>query len=114
MEYILTFVFCFVVIYFVYYIVVVSRDKGIEAFKKGKQITFFKNVYKLDLKKLNYKKFANSLSLTNSFIMALVITIVEVFDSLIIKLLVAFILIIPLILICYYILGKLYKKKEGK
>ena len=114
MEFLYTFIFCFVVIYLVYFVIVVSRKKGMEAFEKGKQVMYFKNAYGLDLDKLNYKKFANSLALTNAFIMALTITIVCLFDSLIIKLLVAFIILIPLMLVCYYILGKIYKKKEGK
>ena len=114
MECLLVFVFCFVVVYLVYYSVIVFRKKGLEAFKKGKQALFFKNAYHLDLNKLNYKKFANSLSLVNAFIIALTVTVVELFDALIWKLLVGFLVLIPLILICYYVLGKIYKKKEGK
>ncbi len=114
MEFLLVFVFCFVVVYLVYYSVIVFRKKGLEAFKKGKQVLFFKNAYHLDLNKLNYKKFANSLSLVNAFIIALTVTVVELFDALIWKLLVGFLVLIPLILICYYVLGKIYKKKEGK
>ena len=114
MEFLLVFVFCFVVVYLVYYSVIVFRKKGLEAFKKGKQVLFFKNAYHLDLNKLNYKKFANSLSLVNAFIIALTLTVVELFDALIWKLLLGFLVLIPLILICYYVLGKIYKKKEGK
>lgn len=114
MEFLLVFVFCFVVVYLVYYSVIVFRKKGLEAFKKGRQVLFFKNAYHLDLNKLNYKKFANSLSLVNAFIIALTVTVVELFDALIWKLLVGFLVLIPLILICYYVLGKIYKKKEGK
>lgn len=114
MEYLLVFLFCFIVVYLVYYLVVVYRKKGLEAFKNGKQLLFFKNAYNLDIKHLDHKKFANSLSLTNAFIIALTVTIVEFFDSLIWKLLVGFVVLIPLILICYYVLGKIYKKKEGK
>ena len=85
-----------------------------EAFKDGKQVLFFKNAYNLDLKKLDYKKFANSLSLTNAFIIAVTVTIIELINkSLTLKLLVGFIVLIPLILISYYFLGKIYKKKEG-
>lgn len=114
MEFLLVFVFCFIVVYLVYYSVIVLRKKGLEAFKKGKQVLFFKNAYHLDLDKLNYKKFANSLSLVNAFIIALTVTVVELFDALIWKLLVGFVVLIPLILICYYVLGRIYKKKEGK
>lgn len=114
MDYLLTFVFCYVIVFLVYYLVVVKRKKGLESFKKGKQVLFFKDTYKLNLKKLDYKKFATSLSFVNAFIIALTVTIIEIFDNLIIKLLVGFVILIPLILICYGLLGKFYKKKEVK
>ncbi len=114
MEYFLIFLISFLIVYFVYYFIVVNRKKGLEAFKNGKQVMFFKNAYKLDLKKLDYKKFANSLSLVNAFIISITLVIIEFVPGLIWKLLVSLVLLTPLILICYYILGKIYKKKEGK
>ena len=114
MKYLLTFIFSFVIIYLLYYLTVVRRDKGIEAFKQGKQLLFFKNAYKLNIDQLNYKKFANALAITNAFIVASVVTIIECVNGYILKLLVGFVILIPLILICYYILGRIYKKKEGK
>ncbi len=114
MNYLLLFVISFLIVYLVYFLIVVVRKKGIEAFKCGKQVMFFKNAYKLDLSKLDYKKFANSLSLVNAFIIALTVIAIEFIDGLVFKLLVGFVILIPLILICYYILGRIYKKKEGK
>ena len=114
MVYVLVFLFCFIIVYLCYYLVIVKREKGLEAFKNGKQLLFFKNAYKLDIKKLDIKKFANSLALANAFIIASTVTIIECIDSLIIKLAVGFVILIPLILITYYVLGKIYKKKEGK
>ncbi len=114
LEMLYVFLFCFIIVYLFYYLVIVRRKKGLEAFKKGKQLQFFKNAYKLDIKKINLKKFANSLALANAFIIAFTVTIIEFFDNLVIKLLVGFIILIPLILLVYYLLGKAYKKKEGK
>jgi hypothetical protein len=114
MNYLLLFVISFLIVYLVYYLIVVARKKGVEAFKTGKQVMFFKNAYKLDLEKLDYKKFANSLSLVNAFIIAFTVTIIELIDGFVFKLLVGFVILIPLILICYYVLGKIYKRKEGK
>lgn len=114
MKYILLFIASFLVIYLVYFLIVVKREKGLDAFKKGKQVMFFKNAYNLNLQKLNYRNFANSLSFVNAFIVALTVTVVEFVDGYVFKLLLGFIILIPLILICYYILGKFYKKKEGK
>ena len=113
MKYFLIFIFSFLIVYLFYLFLVVKRDKGMEAFKNGKQVLFFKNAYNLDLKKLDYKKFAGSLSLVNAFIVAFTVTIIEFIDGYVLKLLVGFVILIPLILICYYILGKIYKRKEG-
>ncbi len=113
MEYLYTFIFCFIVIYIVYFIVIVNRKKGLESLKKGKQIEYFKKAYNLNFAKINIKKFANSLALTNAFIMAFTITIIEIFDNLIVKLLVGFVILIPLMLIMYKLLSLRYKK-EGK
>ncbi len=113
MKYIYTFIFFFTFIYLVYFIVIVNRKKGLESLKNGKQLEFFKKAYNLDFRKINIKRFASSLGLTNAFIMALTITIIEVFDNLVIKLLIGFLIIIPLMLIMYKILGNTYKKKEG-
>ena len=114
MNYVYTFITCFVIIYIVYFLMVVNRKKGIEKFKEGTQAEFFKKVYKLDFRKTNAKKFANALALTNALIMATTITIIELFESMILKLIVGFIIIIPLMLISYKILGETFKKKEGK
>lgn len=114
MEKLFIFFICFVVVYLVYYLVVVHRKQGLDAFKTGKQLLFFKNAYNLDIEHLDYKKFANSLSLVNAFIIAFTVTVIEFFNSYIVKLGIGLVVLIPLMLICYYILGKVYKKKEGK
>lgn len=113
MNYLLTFIVSFLTIYILYYIVVINRKKGLESFKKGKQLDFFIKTYKLDKKKLNIKSFANTLSLSNSFIIALTLTIIELIDNLILKLIATILLLVPQMIIIYSIIGKSYKKKEG-
>jgi len=114
MDKFLIFLICFIIVYLVYYLVIVRRQKGLDAFKNGKQLLFFKNAYNLDIKHLDCRKFANSLALVNAFIIAATVTVIEFFNSYIIKLLVGFVILIPLILISYYVLGQIYKKKESK
>lgn len=114
MKYILTFTLSFITIYMTYFIVIINRKKGLESLKKGTQFEFFIKTYRLDKSKLNIKKFANSLAMTNSFIIALTITILEFVDNLIIKLLLCVIILTTLMLIMYKLLGQIYKKKEGK
>ncbi len=114
MEYIFTFVFCFLVIYLLYLLIIVLRKKGLEKFKTSKQLDYFKIKFKLDIKKLNFKKFANALAVTNAFIIAFTVTVIEVFDNWILKVLVAFLILLPLMYLLYNVIGKYYKKKEGK
>lgn len=114
MEYLLTFVFCFVIVYLVYSLIVILRKKGFEKFKTSKQLIFFETAYKIDFKKINLKSFAHALALTNAFIIALTCTIIEIFDNLILKLAVGFVILFPLMLLMYKILGTIYKKKAEK
>lgn len=114
MNSVYTFLISFTVIYLVYFLVIVNRKKGLESFKNGKQLEFFKTVYKLDFRKIDIKKFANKLALVNALIMAIVITVMEFIDSLFLKMTVGFILLIILMLITYKLLGQSYKKKGGK
>lgn len=114
MEYLITFIFCFAIVYLVYSVVVIWRKKGFEKFKTSKQLLFFETAYKIDFKKINLKGFAQSLALTNAFIIAFTCTVIEIFDNLILKMLVGFVILLPLMLLMYKLLGTIYKKKEGK
>ena len=114
MEYLFTFLFCFIIVYLCYSLIVVYRKKGFEKFKTSKQLIYFEKAYNIKPEKINLKHFAQSLALTNAFIIALTCTIIEIFDNLILKLMVGFIILVPLMLLMYKILGTIYKKKEGK
>ena len=114
MDYLFTFIFCFTIIFLIYTTIVIWRKKGFEKFKISKQVIFFEKAYKIDLNKINLKSFAYALSLTNAFIIAFTCTVIEIFDNLILKLMVGFIILVPLMLLMYKILGTIYKKKEGK
>ena len=114
MEYLITFIVCFLIIFLLYAAIVIWRKKGFEKFKTSKQIIFFEKAYKIDFSKINVKSFAYSLSLTNAFIIAFTCTVIELFDNLIFKMLVGFVILLPLMLIMYKLLGNIYKKKEGK
>ena len=114
MNYLLTFIICFIIIYLVYSIFVIYRKKGFEKFKNSKQVIFFEKAYKLDFKKINLKSFAQSLALTNAFIIAFTFTIIQLIQNFILKMLVAFVILVPLMLLMYKLLSIVYKKKEGK
>lgn len=114
MQYLLLFIICFVIVYLFYGIFVIYRKKGFEKFKTSKQLMFFQKAYKLDTEKINLKSFAISLALTNAFIIASTFTVIQLIQNFILKMLVAFIILVPLMLLMYKMLGAIYKKKEGK
>ena len=114
MNYILTFIISFLVIYILYYLVIINRKKGLESFKKGKQLQFFIKAYNLNKNKINIKKFANTLSLANAFIIALTLTILELIENIFFKILTSIFILLPLMFIMYKLIGEAYKRKEGK
>lgn len=83
-----------------------------ETFEKSGQASFIIKKYKLESKKLDKKKFARSIALTNSFIIALTFLITDFIENYIVKLLVGFVILIPLIILGYHYIGQKYKKKE--
>lgn len=104
----------FIVIYLLYVITVLNNKKKLSEFEKSGQGAFIIKKYELDIAKLNKKKFANALALTNSFILALTFFITDFISNYFFKLLVGFVIFIPMIILGYYLIGIYFKKKEVK
>ena len=109
MNLILIFIITFLVIYIFYLLLIVINKKKVENIFETNQAKLIINSNKLDTKKINKRGFANVISLSNSFIVAITLTISELFDNYIIKLIVCFLLLILAILIVYKLIGLIYK-----
>ena len=72
---------------------------------------YFVKKYKIDVNKLNMKKFTNILGLTNSLIISIAFTATYLVDNLILQLLIGLIILIPLIFIFYGLIGNYLKRK---
>lgn len=103
----------FIILYLFYYITVIRRQKKLDKFMEGMEVTYLKGRYKIDLRKVNKKRLASIIALTNSFIISLTVLIVTLVDNYILKLMIAFIVLFPLIIILYHIIGTRLSKKEG-
>lgn len=114
MKFLIIFVVSFLVVYLLYLITVISNKKKLEKFKKSNQVLIFVQKYKLKITDSNVKELAQLVALSNAFIIATSITIVELVSNFILKILVAFLVIVPLILIIYNLVGKHMLKKESK
>jgi len=102
----------FIIIYLFYLITVVLRKNKLDKLMEGTEITYLKRRYKLSLKNVNKKKLGNLIALTNSFVFALTIFIVSFIKNYLLILLLAFITVIPLILVSYHILGLYLRGSE--
>ena len=105
------FLMTFVIVFLVYLLFVIRRGKYLERFIAGKEISYLKRVYKIKIKESDYKAIAFIVTLTNSFIIAISVTVVSLFKSIFLEILVGFITVLVLILLSYHIIGKIYQKR---
>lgn len=113
-----------VIIYFCYYIWIVSNYDKTGTLKKKKrakrkndekklpaEMEFFVIKYNIDLEKVNFRYFLQLMGLVIAFDLSIVIAIIIYIESLWLQLLVGFILVIGVVLISYKLLGNYFKKK---
>lgn len=114
MENLLVALGTFVFVYLIYLFLVILRKKKIAKYKDSTEVKYLQSKYRLDLKKINMTTLAHLLSLTNAFIIAVTIFVTSLVENLILKLMVGFIVLFPMILIMYHLIGINLNKKYGK
>ena len=114
MNYVILFVATFLIVYLLYLLTVILNKKKLEKFKKSNQTLYFVKKYKIKVDNDNVKLLAHLVAISNAFIMSTAITIVELVPNFILKILVAFLVIMPLILISYHVVGKIMLKRGNK
>lgn len=100
----------FIIIYLSYVIFVINRKKQLEKMKKNNNVIYLINKYGLDLKKVNMKVLGHIIALTNAFILSITLFIISFVDKMFLKILICFVILIPLQYIMYDIIGKMYIK----
>jgi len=114
MKFVILFVVTFLVVYLLYLLTVILNKKKLNKFKNSNQVLYFIKKYKIKIDDSNVKLLANLVALSNAFIISIAITIVELVSNFILKILVAFLIIMPLIFILYHIVGKIMLKRGNK
>lgn len=71
MKYFVAFIIAFLIVYLFYLFTVILQKKKYDKFKKSNQVMYFVKKYKLNVNKIDMRKFTNILGLTNSLIIAL-------------------------------------------
>lgn len=111
MQEVLLFLMTFLFVFLIYQIFIVRKAKRRNSQKKPMEIQYLINKYHIDMKKVNYKKLLLLISLISSLDISIIVTVVLIFESYFMKFIVAFLLVIPIIIISYHFVGKYYKKK---
>lgn len=108
-EYVIVFLLVFVINYFLF----IRKKKRYNKKKVPVELAYLLLVYKIDVKKINYKRFVWIYSLVNTFIVSTVYMIVMYLVlGIVWQLIVGIILLILLTIICYGIMGRIYERKE--
>jgi len=115
MEEFILFLMSFIFTFIIYQIFVIGpvkkKSKGKKKDKEPVEIKYLVKRYKLDLKKVEYNQLLQIVALVSSFDISLVVSIILLFENLLIELLVGVISIVLTILISYHLVYLFYKKK---
>lgn len=114
MKYLFTYVVTFLIVYLIYFLFVVNRKKALKKLENSMEVRYLINRYKIDISKFDPKKIANIVALSNSFIMSTVFVIILFIKSFMLRMLLGFISLFPIILGTYHLVALYLKKKEGK
>ncbi len=107
------FIGIFLIVYLFYlFHYVVGKKKKYNPNKVPQELIFLIRKYKLDIKKINYKKIMNQIGLVCAFDIAFTSTFMFMFvKNTILSIFIGGVMLIPLIIITFDILGRIYKKK---
>ena len=115
MQEVILFIISFVFILIIYEILIVAKAKKNEKKKKDNkqpmEVKYLVAKYKFNLKKVDYHKLLHVCALVSSFDIALIVSLAMIFDSYLLQLIVAIVLVVPAILFSYHLVYLIYKKK---
>ena len=111
----LEFFISYIVVFILYWLLFVRKKTKYNKNKVPVEYYYLISLYRLDQKKINYKKFVYTSALINTFIIVFTYIIISrLLNKWIWQLLVGIVIIILLIIICYGLLGRIYQKKGMK
>lgn len=113
MKNLILFLVVFIFSYLFYIIFVITRKKHKKFNPKKIKVeeNYLIMKYKIDMKKVNYKKFLFLIYFCNSVIIGLTVVLIGIADRIFWQLLIAPVVLVPLILLSYSLIGKYYVKK---
>lgn len=113
-KFIILFILIFLIVFLVYEFLILRKYRKNNKKKKDKypmEVLLLINLYKLDIKKVNYNKLLHFIAFVSSLDIAVIVSIMSIVDMGIIQIIIALIIVIPIILGSYYMIYLYYKKK---
>lgn len=108
----LEFIICYIIVFVLYYLLFVRKKTRYNKKKVPVEYQYIISLYKIDRKDINYKKFLYQSAFINSFIISFTyIIITTLINKLIWQILAGVVIIVLLIIICYGLLARYYKKR---
>ena len=109
MKEIILFIVCFWIVLLAYEIIFIIPMKKYK--KELAEIRYLVSKYNLDMKKVNYNQLLQIVALTSSFDITIIVTIVALVDNYLLSLLMCMLLVIPVVMVSYWLVFKFYKKR---
>lgn len=118
MIHILFFIGTFIVVFLIYQFIFIkpAKKRGKKITKKNKdkeliEISYLKNRYKLDIKKVNYNQLLQIIAIVSSLDITIIVTIVSFIKNIFLLVLVGIFLSVIVIYVSYHLVYLFYKKK---
>ncbi len=118
MEELILFILTFIFVLIIYEIFIVTpaknRKKKPGRKKKDKEVLevlYLTKRYRLDLEKVNYNQLLQIIAITSSLDIAIICSLIMLFDHFLLRILVGGISIVVVLLVSYHIVYLFYKKK---
>ncbi len=104
----------FIILYLSYVLFVIIRKKKLTQFRNNTYVKYLENVYHLDMSTISIKGLAHVIALANATIITVTLCVVGMTNNLLLKMLLAFAVLIPFQLLVYHIIGKSYQIKHKR
>ena len=114
MKEILFYGIVFIILYLSYVLFVIIRKKKLDKFRNNTYVKYLENVYHLDMSRISIKALAHVIALANAVIITTTLWGVSITNNLLLKMLLAFAILIPFQLLVYHIIGKSYQIKHKR
>ena len=113
LKFLIEFVIAFLVVFIFYYFVTIKQYKKIKKKKVPTEVNLILRFHDIKIEKINYKKMLIMIACVTSFIIAINLTVIYKFtNSNIVIILVTVLVSLPIALVAYDMIGKLFEKQS--